>query len=350
MTAGGGSAVNGTSGGRTQVPAWSAMTEPRVGVVVIGRNEGERLVACLASLAPLGLPVVYVDSGSTDGSRDAARRAGAAVVELDLDRPFTAARARNEGAALLRAAYPALSYIQFVDGDCTVAPHWVSTARDFLDVRQEIAVVAGRRRERFPEQSIYNAMCDHEWNTPVGPALACGGDALVRASAFWSIGGFDPYMVAHEEPEMCTRLRAAGGQIERIAGEMTLHDANITRFGQWWRRNRRGGFGYAQAFARHPGATADARTLLRRALCWSALLPVAAALMIWGLWQPAVGLLLLYPLQVVRLSARTRRAGLQQPWVAAALAVTSKVPEALGAIQFGANAMLGRQRGAIFYK
>src|SRR4051794_38450615 len=69
----------------------------RVGVVVIGRNEGQRLVRCLQSLTPAGAPVVYVDSGSTDGSVQRARELGAKVIELDRSIPFSASRARNTG-------------------------------------------------------------------------------------------------------------------------------------------------------------------------------------------------------------------------------------------------------------
>ena len=38
------------------------------GGVVIGRNEGERLKRCLGSLSKRASAVVYVDSGSVDGS------------------------------------------------------------------------------------------------------------------------------------------------------------------------------------------------------------------------------------------------------------------------------------------
>ena len=37
-----------------------------VGLVAIGRNEGERLRACLASARGAAQRLVYVDSGSTD--------------------------------------------------------------------------------------------------------------------------------------------------------------------------------------------------------------------------------------------------------------------------------------------
>ena len=71
------------------------MKSTKCGAVVIGRNEAERLRHCLNSLLGGGLTIVYVDSDSVDGSAALARSLGAEVVQLDLSRPFTAARARN---------------------------------------------------------------------------------------------------------------------------------------------------------------------------------------------------------------------------------------------------------------
>ena len=72
-----------------------------IGVVVIGRNEGQRLERCLRSLAQGADKVMYVDSGSTDGSLQLAANLGVEVLALDMSTPFTAARARNEGFAAL---------------------------------------------------------------------------------------------------------------------------------------------------------------------------------------------------------------------------------------------------------
>ena len=77
-----------------------------IGVVVIGRNEGLRLERCLISLVGSAQKVVYVDSGSTDGSVQMALRLGVEVVELDMTIPFTAARARNEGCLLYTSPSP----------------------------------------------------------------------------------------------------------------------------------------------------------------------------------------------------------------------------------------------------
>ena len=63
---------------------WKDTAAMTLAAVVIGRNEGDRLVRCLTSLKGQAAPVVYVDSGSTDGSVERARDMGAEVVSLDM--------------------------------------------------------------------------------------------------------------------------------------------------------------------------------------------------------------------------------------------------------------------------
>lgn len=323
------------------------MTDPfphsgALGAVIIGRNEGARLVACLASFPAEVRPLVYVDSGSTDGSVAAARAAGAEVVALDMTVAFTAARARNAGLARL-VALGAPEFVQFVDGDCVLQPGWLPAARTFLVERPEVGVVCGRRREIRPEASIWNRLCDAEWDTPVGQARACGGDALMRVAAVQAVGGYDPTLIAGEEPELCVRLRAAGWRVWRIDREMTLHDAGMTRIGQWWKRTRRGGHAFAEGAALH-GAPPERHWVAetRRAVLWGAVLPVVAVLgMLITPWS--LLLFLLYPLQMLRLS---RRYG----WERGVFMVLAKVPEAVGVLQYWLNRLRRRQARLIEYK
>jgi GT2 family glycosyltransferase len=226
----------------------------RVGVVAIGRNEGRRLHACIASL-PHGLSrVVYVDSGSTDASVSWAETMGLTVVRLDASAGFTAARARNAGAAELFRVAPHVRYIQFIDGDCELSPGFIEAALGELERDEGLAVVCGRRRERYPNRTIYNRLCDMEWDMPSGDTAACGGDALVRAEAFLEVGGYAAALIAGEEPEMCLRMRRLGYGIRRIATDMTLHDADVRRLAQWWTRSVRAGHAYAEVFHRHLGS------------------------------------------------------------------------------------------------
>ena len=288
-----------------------------LGVVAIGRNEGERLRRCLASLAGVaGLgPTVYVDSGSTDGSVDLARSTGVEVVELDMSRPFSAARARNEGFRRLKAIDPGLRYAMFVDGDCEVVDGWLARGRAELEARPTAAVVCGRRRETAPDASIYNRLADLEWDTPVGEAFACGGDSMVRAEAFEAVGGFDPTAPAGEEPELCQRLRRAGWTVWRVDAEMTRHDLAMTRFRQWWRRQYRSGYNGLDVVTRFPDPDSIFVKGLARSRKWAIGWPsvvVVAGLAGWVLGGPILGLMLaglialVMPLQILRLAAKAR--------------------------------------------
>jgi GT2 family glycosyltransferase len=320
------------------------------GAVVIGRNEGERLVTCLKSLAQFGAPVVYVDSNSTDGSRERAGELGARVVALDTSKPFTAARARNAGFSALLQWQPKLEVVQLVDGDCEVVPTWIPRALEFMKRHQDVAVACGRRRERHPNASVYNLLCDIEWNTPVGAAKACGGDAIVRVAAFRQVNGFRADLIAGEEPELCVRLRAAGWKIYRLDEEMTLHDAAITRFAQWWRRTARAGFAFAEGAHLH-GAPPERHWVResRSTLLWGAAMPMLVVGTFAALGPAGLLVALAYPLQVARLY----RGGSGTPYARAARAaflVLGKFPEMTGVAKFAVRQLSGDATVLIEYK
>lgn len=217
-----------------------------VDVVLIGRNEGDKLVMSLASVAPQARRMVYVDSGSTDRSVANAEKAGALVVKLDMSVPFTAARARNEGFAALMAQDAPPDVVQFLDGDCIMADDWIGKAEAQLRSDDSLALVTGQQREMRRDASVYNQMFDVEWSRPAGDILACPGNMMVRVVAFQAVGGFNPTVIAAEDDEFCTRLRKAGWRLMRISEPMAGHDANMTRFSQWWKRAERTGHGFAQ--------------------------------------------------------------------------------------------------------
>jgi len=304
-----------------------------IGVVAIGRNEGERLLNCLASVKSETDNIVYVDSGSSDGSIAAAQQVGAIVVRLDLTQPFTAARARNEGFAALKAVRPDICFVQFLDGDCILVHSWLEKARAFIEQRKDTAIVCGRRRERHPTASFYNQLCDLEWDTPIGEALACGGDALVRVEAFEAVGGFRPQLIAGEEPELGVRLRERGWKIWRLDAEMTQHDAAMTRFGQWWVRAVRSGHAFSEVSWLHRASPFGIwRRETARAVFWGGLLPATVCL--GALIHPAVlwGALI-YLLQICRI-ALARRPTLSTSLKYALFATLAKFAEFQGILKF----------------
>ena len=325
----------------------------RIGLVAIGRNEGQRLRQCLLSVIKKVTRIVYVDSGSTDGSVDLARSLGVDVVELDLSTPFTAARARNTGFTHLLKADAQLEFVQFVDGDCEVVEGWLDCAQRELDAQANVAVVCGRRRERFPDLSIYNWLCDMEWDTPVGEAKACGGDAMMRVKAFQQVGGFNPTLIAGEEPELCVRLRQKGWKILRLDAEMTLHDAQMKSFSQWWKRAMRAGHAYAEGAWLHGGEPERHWVRESRSIWfWGLLLPLLALGIAWSTHGFSLLLLVGYPLLVSRIFFNLRRQNICRKHAAlyASSCVLGKFAQVVGALGFLRNRLLVTKSRLIEYK
>ena len=287
-----------------------------VSVVVIGRNEGERLRACLASVNAMhhdgfDIELIYVDSNSTDNSIPIAEAAGARVLKIE-GRP-TAALARNTGWREARG-----ELILFLDGDPVLDPDFVRTALpSFAD--ESIAVVCGSRRESHPERSLYNRVLDLDWNGPPGFVDYCGGDALIRKSALELVRGYDPALIAGEEPDMCRRLRAHSLNILRMDIPMTMHDLAITKFSQYWRRHTRTGYAYAEVSARYaatpmPLWSREAKSNILRAVALTLLfnISILCALLTWTLWPLLFGALFFASL-VQRTALRARNKTLHIP-------------------------------------
>jgi GT2 family glycosyltransferase len=328
-----------------------------VGIVVIGRNEGERLERCLKSLEVTRMPVCYVDSGSTDGSCDLARQLHVDVVELSTSTPFTAARARNTGFNHLRTLHPDLEFVQVLDGDTELQPDWLDAALSEMSKDVRVAAVVGRRRERFPDASNYNQLCDMEWNTPIGDADAFGGDVLFRTSAWRDAGGYDTTLIAGEDPEFSFRLRAGGWKIRRIDAEMTLHDAAIDSFGQWWKRSTRAGHAYAEGAALH-GAQGHYVKEVRSIAFWAGAVPlVLLGSLALGLFLTPwafLGAAVLAGYPVLWWKVRAYRIGLGDDGTTSGMyarhVVLGKFAELSGMVRYYRNRLRGTRSELVEYK
>ena len=326
---------------------------PKPPVIVIGRNEGEELRRCLSSALRQSETIIYVDSGSSDGSPRLARSLGVFVIELDPLSPYTAARARNEGVHYLLIRHPDVEMVQFLDGDCELADGWLDCAADELAERPELAAVAGNRRERFSDLSIFNKLCDLEWDAPPGEVPAFGGDALVRIAAFRQAGGFNPSLIAGEEPELSLRMRQKGWKILRISRAMSLHDAKMTTFRQWWRRTMRCGHAYAEGAWLY--GFEPERHCMRESLSswfWGAVLPALIIILLRSNGPGAFVIAVLYAVLVLRVYRHMRGRALtpHDALLYAAFCVLAKFPEALGQIVFHSRRFLRRPSRLIEYK
>jgi Glycosyl transferase family 2 len=323
---------------------------PIVAAVVIGRNEGERLVVALRSVLARCALVVYVDSGSKDGSVESARALSAVAIDLDMSLPFTAARARNAGFRRVVELLPDVDVVQFVDGDCEILGGWFEAALQHLAANPAAAAVFGTQRERYPRRSIFNQHLDMEWRWPVGTVKSFAGNFMCRAHIFSSLGGFREALIAAEDSELSVRVRHAGGEIHSLEKPMALHDANMLHVSQWLRRTMRAGHAFAEGVDLH-GAPPERHFVVerRRSLMWGLMLPVATMLAVLAWGAAGLGVLVLVPLQIARIFGR-QQGERRERAIHATLTVLGKPAEALGALRYLCLRQFGRRSALIEYK
>jgi GT2 family glycosyltransferase len=325
----------------------------RCGIVVIGRNEGARLGRALDAAVATGKPVVYVDSRSTDDSVLLAKECGADVVELDATVHLSAAVARNAGADRLLAEHPSIEFVQFIDGDCILEPDWVDRAVAVLVADPTLAAVCGRRRESNPRRNVFHRIAEIEWGLGgTGAVDAFGGDVMIRVEWFRRAGGYNPVVMAGEDPELSARIRGEGGTIVRLDAVSTWHDIRMVSVRQWWRRAERSGYGGALVAHLHRRSDRLYVPETKRALLWGGVAPLGALALVRWTRLPLLAVVAKYCLSAFRAGRGARGARLTSldriAWGVSC--VMSAVPQAIGAVRYLREAFLGRHPHLIEYK
>ncbi|SHF23411.1 Glycosyltransferase, catalytic subunit of cellulose synthase and poly-beta-1,6-N-acetylglucosamine synthase [Microbulbifer donghaiensis] len=329
-------------------------TMPDIGIVVIGRNEGERLRRSLISVHGRGYPTIYVDSGSIDGSVELAKCYCSQVLQLDPVRPFSAARARNEGLEVLRRIAPATRFVQFLDGDCTLEEKWLSEAHEFMKSHDEAAIVCGHLQEKDADSTIFSKLCEIEWSGNTGEIDACGGIFFGRIAALQTVGMFNESMIAGEEPELCHRLRSSRWKIIRIDQPMAVHESDISKISQLLQRARRCGHSYAHSHYVHRETLgAFKQRSLASVIFWGALLPLTSLLLFPFSVVAATSVLLLYvPLWIKVYVNGVRRSRLSKKLAAinSSYIVIGKFAQFVGVIDFYRTILRKKEFRLIEYK
>jgi glycosyltransferase involved in cell wall biosynthesis len=313
----------------------------KVGIVIIGRNEGARLIECFKSVISAEAPLVYVDSQSSDASVEEAHKYKIETIVLDSSKPLSAARARNEGFNRLVELNSEIEYIHFIDADCELHPNWLNTAISVLEQQNEIALVCGRLREKYRNTSVYMRLCDIDWYRPPGVVAYCGGIATYRRSIFELHNGFDAGLIAGEEPELCARIREKGGQILCIAAEMGTHDSAMNKFSQWWKRCVKVGYGYMSGIG-----WGGWRKQYKSALFWGLLLPGVVLLLLSYTSGFSLLFFALYPMQVFRVYQGIEGEALTayDRFIYSFFCVLSKFPETQGLLMYFISKLLNKSK------
>ena len=127
---------------------------------------------------------------------------------------------------------------------------------------------------------------------------------------------------------------------------MTIRDAGMHRFDQYWKRAIRSGFGYAQVFRKTSSAGGDRlyKREVARALFWT--LGVSLAALLCAVIFGVAGLILAPVIWITQWVRLGRRHGFAK----GGRMLVSKIAEAIGIMRFLSAQMRGRSQGAIFYK
>jgi len=334
------------------------LNAPTISVVIIGRNEGQRLARCLESIRLMrgfesqSIEIIYVDSASKDGSPELAAIYGAEVIVVHAERP-TAALGRNAGWRAAKA-----EFILFLDGDTVLHPDFVKVALEPILQDASIVAVWGHRREIRPEVSIYNRILDLDWVYAPGITEFCGGDVLIRRHALVDVGGYDSELIAGEEPEMCRRMRALGYRILHIDHPMTGHDLQMTRWSQYWKRATRAGHAFAEISRRFrdsddPAWNAERKRNLFRGIFWVASFTIAVAASVLSFN------ILPFALWIALLLALSLRSAWKSRWKSRNVVTLllygvhshlQQIPICIGQLQFALDQRRGNRRALIEYK
>lgn len=327
-------------------------TAPRLSVVVVGRNESDRLAACLESVSAMtgpdgGFEMVYVDLNSTDESPDRAREIGARIVVAEVKSSF--AVARNAG---WRAAQG--EFVLFLDGLPRLEADFSERALGLFD-DQKVALVRGTRTDEQEEPTMYDTILALADRPSPGDFELCWGEAMVRRSALEQINGFDVRLMAGEWPDLCRKIRETGLSMKCIEDVMTLREGRPSGFGTYWKRMRRQGYGLAEASALcrtspPPEWVVEARRI--RPIGALALLSVPGAIALSGLTRSflPLGVLLAVFLSAalsVAVLSRGKGNGFWERLLYGLHAAFRPIPVFLGQLDFYRDAARDLRRGPV---
>ena len=220
------------------------VTTRRISVIIPARNEATfipRVINAALAQRPANtdLEVIVVDDGSTDGTPEAARAAGASVLELG-GAGGNPAAARNRGAAAATG-----DPLIFLDADCIPGEGWFAA---ILAAHERGATVVGGALD-LPPGLPASARCDYYCGWYLVHSRRPGGDVphhpppnlSVRRGPFLGTSGFteeQPFSYTNEERAWQATLRRGGHRI-CFEPRAVAHHYNRPGFTNLLRRNYR---------------------------------------------------------------------------------------------------------------
>jgi glycosyltransferase involved in cell wall biosynthesis len=176
------------------------------------------------------IELIYVDNGSTDGSRSFLEKFGDVTV---IDAPAaTIGHMRNFG-----AAFGSGTYLSFLDADCGVSANYFETAVDALHRSGADATGCEYALPEHPHWIERALVVMHYMGREREAAYVNAGNFFITRAAFMAVGGFREDLVTGEDSDIGMRLRASGYRIFESPRVEARHYGNPKSLGQHYRRS-----------------------------------------------------------------------------------------------------------------
>ena len=192
-----------------------------ISVIVIGKNEGKRLITCMESIHDalhiLSHEIIYVDSRSTDESIQHAKACGARCFVLS-DEQTTAGLGRYVGAREARG-----EYLLFLDGDMQLEKGFCEKAMMAMASRSYDGCTGIRRDIYLKNGEVAGENPNYFGCTQERIVPEFGGALFIKKEALEKAGGWSPDTIACEEAELHARLKAHKLTIAELPVNMITH-------------------------------------------------------------------------------------------------------------------------------
>jgi glycosyltransferase involved in cell wall biosynthesis len=215
-----------------------------VSIIVIGRNEAQRIERCLRSVFA-SMPsredceVIYVDSASEDETVAIASRFPIRILQLRQSWKLSPSAGRYIGYQHARG-----KYLLFVDGDSLLYKRWLVRACEFLGENPACGGVGGIMHQAYLSRSgnciaVAKNYFSQSPEEPVRAAVSLSGIAMYRRDAMEKAGTFNPFLTTGEECELALRIQDAGYSLARIFEPMCVtYSSPRETVGEIMRRSR----------------------------------------------------------------------------------------------------------------
>lgn len=203
------------------------MSGPLVSVIIVNYNGIKYLKKCFDSLMSgtyRDFEIIFVDNGSTDGSRELVRQGYPQIMVIKNKENLGLSIASNKGAAAAKG-----EYLFFLNNDTIACPDLLSELVRAAASDPKIGVCACKNMTYDGKREVSLGLSCDLFGFPFeneGPIFYADAGIFIRRKVFEEIGGFDEKLFLYgEDRDLCWRVFLQGYDIKGVPSAVFCHDS-----------------------------------------------------------------------------------------------------------------------------